>query len=102
VALRTSNIFSYSSRRLTCVVLLFLNAFKASFNITAIGQISGRILVFWLIAALVSLPVTPAMADLRSAPVWYDQNAVTTGFQSMFLRAQPSMRRSRSTLISSP
>jgi uncharacterized repeat protein (TIGR01451 family) len=78
VALRTANIFSYLSQRLTRVVLLFLNAFKASFNITAIGQISGRILAFWLIAALVSLPVTPAMADLRSAPVWYDQNAVTT------------------------
>jgi uncharacterized repeat protein (TIGR01451 family) len=41
-------------------------------------RLSGRFLALWLIAAIILLPMTPAQADLRSAPVWYDQNAVTT------------------------
>jgi uncharacterized repeat protein (TIGR01451 family) len=38
----------------------------------------GALLRIWLAFALVLLPSAPASADLRSAPVWYDQNAVTT------------------------
>ncbi len=39
----------------------------------------GALLRLWLAVALVLTSLTlPAHADLRSAPVWYDQNAVTT------------------------
>ncbi len=36
-----------------------------------------RFLSLWLITAMLMLPVAPARADLRTGPVWYDQNAVT-------------------------
>jgi uncharacterized repeat protein (TIGR01451 family) len=41
-------------------------------------RLMDRLVAFWLIVAMLLLPVAPAYADLRSAPVWYDQNAVAT------------------------
>jgi uncharacterized repeat protein (TIGR01451 family) len=36
----------------------------------------GQVLRAWLILALLLAPVTPARADLRTGPVWWDENAV--------------------------
>jgi uncharacterized repeat protein (TIGR01451 family) len=47
-------------------------------KISSIARLSERLIAFWLIAAITLVPMTPARADLRAAPVWYDQNAVTT------------------------
>ncbi len=38
----------------------------------------AKMLRVLLIAALAMLPVVPLQADLRTAPTWFDQNAVTT------------------------
>jgi uncharacterized repeat protein (TIGR01451 family) len=43
-----------------------------------LDALTSKMLRVLLIVALAVLPVAPLQADLRTAPVWYDQNAVTT------------------------
>ena len=38
----------------------------------------GQVLRIWLILGLLLAPVTPARADLRTGPGWWDENAVGT------------------------
>jgi hypothetical protein len=41
-----------------------------------VSRYLGQLLRVWMILALVLAPVSPAHADLRAAPVWWDQNTV--------------------------
>ena len=36
----------------------------------------GQLLRIWLVLALIMAPVSPARADLRTTPAWWDQNSV--------------------------
>jgi uncharacterized repeat protein (TIGR01451 family) len=73
-----NRITSSFSKHLTRVGCSFSDRVKIIAGRATIARISARLLRFCLIAAFLSLPVTPSLADLRIAPVWYDQNAVTT------------------------